>query len=301
MKYTIWLLMGLLLIVIGFYVSQTLPVQAQTASEITADPTPTPPLNSDDYFGVLPAFEKLMQDNGGCQLPCWWGFEMGKANEEGWYDFLHQQGFDKIRDDAPLRQHGTISGDTYFLSFGERNELNQLSFVFLKKGILTGVRLELWNPNKWLSPKVTSITFGGLLAQLKALNQTPEVYMFIGSYSSLNLPFLVVADDVGVIAQYEFKIVVSSSEPNNMHKWQYCLGLEQTNRIEITVQDPNMKPSVSDRERKSIDAKESPHWVRLEDLNITPINHNEFIQFFIDHPDRCYIPNSMNSEATKTS
>jgi hypothetical protein len=226
---------------------------------------------------------------------------MGKANEEDWYDFLHQQGFDKIRDDAPLRQHGTIGADAYYLSFGERNDWSPLDFYFLKKGILTGVRLELWNPNKWLSPKVTSITFGGLLAQLKALNVTPEIYTFIGgTSSSLNLPFLVVADDVGVMAQYNFKIVVSSSEPNNMHKWRYCFGLEQTNSIKITIQDPQMTSKVSDSERLTIDAKEAPHWVRLEDLNITPIDTNDFIQFFIDHPDQCYMPDPVKPEATKT-
>ncbi|MBI1282426.1 MAG: hypothetical protein GC179_30145 [Anaerolineaceae bacterium] len=259
-------------------------------------PTPTPTRNPDDYFGVLPTFEKLMQDNGGCQLPCWWGFELGKTNEEDWYNFLHQQGFDKIRDDAPLRQHGTISGDTYFLSFGERNEYSPLDFYFLKKGILTGIHLELWNPNKWLSPNVRSITLGGLLAQLKNLNQTPEIYMFIGGTSSvLDLPFLIVADDVGVMAEYTFNIADTLPAPNDPKQWRYCLGLAQTTRIEITVQDPQMTPKVSAR------ARDNKGWVRLEDLNVLRMDSNDFIQFFIDDPDKCFVPNFIKPEATMGS
>ncbi len=126
--------------------------------------------------------------------------------------------------------------------------------------------------------------------------------MFIGgTSSSLDLPFLVVADDIGVMAKYNFNIFDTLSKPNDMHQWQYCLDISHTIGIEITVQDPNANHQVNIKERKSIEDKDPPHWVRLEDLNSTPIDSHEFIQFLLENPDGCFIPSNLKPQAIKAT
>ncbi|MEZ4671373.1 MAG: hypothetical protein R3E39_26015 [Anaerolineae bacterium] len=235
------------------------------------------------------AFEQLLQDNNGCELPCWWGFELGKTSHDQWFTFLDEQPFKVFREE-PLSNGTLVPIDSAYFSFPRSTTTTFLDYDFTKD-ILTSVSISLDRPNEWLSPEVTSITLPGLLAQLDAANQTPEIYMFIGgTSSSLDLPFLVVADDIGVMAEYTFNIYDTLPEPNDLRKWQYCLGLENTTYIEITVQDPQAEPAVSVSQRPSIEAKVSPHWVRLEDLNITPINSHEFIQFFLQNPNGCFVP-----------
>jgi hypothetical protein len=268
---------------------------AQPQQELTPIPSLSPTLTTDQT-----AFEKLIQDNGECEFPCWWGFVLGKTKRDEWFRFLDQQAFTIFRED-PLSNGTLVPIDYGYFSFPQSTSTSYLHYDF-QEGMLVKVNLQLNEPNKWLSKNVTAISLPGLLHRLDNLKQNPEIYMFIGgTSSSLDLPFLIVANDIGVMAEYTFNISSTLSEPNDMRKWQYCLGLAQTTRIEITVQDPQISPNVSSKEQSSIEAKEPPHWVRLEDLNITPIDSNDFIQFFLKNPDSCYIPSNFKPEATKAS
>lgn len=56
-------------------------VQPTVALTPTQIPLPTSlPIMSAEAAGNL--YEALYENNGGCQLPCWWGFEIGKASLE---------------------------------------------------------------------------------------------------------------------------------------------------------------------------------------------------------------------------
>jgi hypothetical protein len=233
------------------------------------------------------AFEKLLQDNGGCELPCWWGLTLGKTKQEDWFKFLDQLPFTVFRVD-PLSNGTMVPIDSGYFSFPQSISTSYLRYDF-QDGMLSKVNIQLDRPDVWLSADVTAITFQGLLKQLNALKQTPEIYIFSGPASTLNLPFLVTADDIGVMAEYTFNIYDTLPAPNDLSQWRYCLGLDQTIRIEITVQDPTINPPVSAKQRLSIEAKEPPRWVRLEDW-VTPMNTKDFIQFFIDYPDSCFVP-----------
>jgi hypothetical protein len=262
---------------------------------------PTPTLNVTPTLDPRQAaFEKLVQDNGGCELPCWWGLTLGQTKEEDWLTFLDELPFKVFREEAV--SNGTLvpTGNNGYFSFPQ-SVSSQFIYYDFRDGMLSKVRLELDQPTIWLSHNVTAISLPGMLKRLNALHQTPEIYEYTGGVSSaLDLPFLVVADDIGVMAEYEFDLSHTLPEPNNLHKWQYCLGLENIIRMSITVQDPDLTPMVIAKERQSMGGKER-EWVRLEDLNIVPIDSAEFIQFFIDHPNDCYKPEVTKPESTPVS
>ena len=66
-------------ILLGLF-ALTKPTIAQEV--ITAIPlTPEPTFISTLTPGQV-AFEELLQTNGGCELPCWWGFDIGEVTEE---------------------------------------------------------------------------------------------------------------------------------------------------------------------------------------------------------------------------
>lgn len=79
--------------------------------------TPTPIW---DVLGVLPTLEDLLRTNGGCELPCWWGFNVGETSEEDWLNFLHEQWFDRIPDDIEPHERGSIGTTTFLLQIGDR-------------------------------------------------------------------------------------------------------------------------------------------------------------------------------------
>lgn len=62
--------------------------KAHDAETLTPTPIPTPV-----HYKLAPVVEELIITNGGCNLPCWWGFEIGQSKEREWLGFLEEQGF----------------------------------------------------------------------------------------------------------------------------------------------------------------------------------------------------------------
>ena len=70
-----------------------LPTDTHTPSLIpptrTPRPTPVPTMTADEEYGF---FLEMLQNNGGCQLPCWWGFTPGETSWQATRDFFTSLG-----------------------------------------------------------------------------------------------------------------------------------------------------------------------------------------------------------------
>ncbi|MBN1976040.1 MAG: hypothetical protein JW918_01455 [Anaerolineae bacterium] len=55
----------------------------------TPRPTPVPTMTADEEYGF---FLEMLQNNGGCQLPCWWGFTPGATSWQATRDFFTSLG-----------------------------------------------------------------------------------------------------------------------------------------------------------------------------------------------------------------
>jgi hypothetical protein len=76
----------------SFTPAPTIPSPTVTATS-TPTPWPTlPPLPTIPPQQRGQVYRELMNSNGGCELPCWWGFELGKATEEQVKQFYNSLG-----------------------------------------------------------------------------------------------------------------------------------------------------------------------------------------------------------------
>lgn len=81
-------------------------------------------------------YYELMDNNGGCELPCWWGFELGKATANELVQFYER--FDphiSIRD----REAGKTSIEITFVEAGIENGWQTNHRFVAKNGIITTV------------------------------------------------------------------------------------------------------------------------------------------------------------------
>ena len=66
-----------------------LPAGTPTPSPIpptrTPRPTPVPTMTADEEYAF---FLEMLQNNGGCRLPCWWGFTPGETSWQATRDFF---------------------------------------------------------------------------------------------------------------------------------------------------------------------------------------------------------------------
>ncbi len=100
--------------------TQTPLPTVHAASTSTAIPTLTPlPTISPSQRGQ--AYNDLMSSNGGCTLPCWWGFELGKASID------------------EVRQLYT-SFNTYISEQKGRDEISVLEVIFVDPQIKNGLQ-----------------------------------------------------------------------------------------------------------------------------------------------------------------
>lgn len=73
--------------------SPELPTDMPTPSLVpptrTPNPTPAPTMTADEEYAFV---SKMLRNNGGCQLPCWWGFTPGETSWEMTKTFFVSRG-----------------------------------------------------------------------------------------------------------------------------------------------------------------------------------------------------------------
>lgn len=139
-----------------------------------------------------------------------------------------------------------------------------------------------------MSPDIVGITLPGVLKQLE---QTPEIYMFTdsnGQWSIKNIQLNLIDDELGFMAWYTFDI--SQRQPSLIEDYtdygetlQLCLGIGETTRLTITIQNPAIEEPVS----KGLFRPESqPDYYHTLDATFG-VNTETFIEFFTENPDGC--------------
>jgi hypothetical protein len=259
------------------------------ADETTHTPIPTISITSTPYnYDSVPIFEELLQTNEGCELPCWWGFEIGNAKDEDWVAFLEQQELVNASailtpsESSPSREGsgniiyalGTWAADTQ-ISYGVRG------------GILRYLRVTFYDPFNWLSPDIQRITLPGVLSQL---NKTPEIYLFtddIGQWGFNDIDFQLIDDELGFMVRYTIDVSQRQTRPLEAYSdygetLNLCLGITETKNIQMTIQDPETEGAVS---RRVPGAENNPRYHTIEET--LGVDTDTFVQFFIENPDGC--------------
>lgn len=82
------------------------PTATQTVIEITATPTRTPTripvLKGEEALAYIESYYK---DNGGCELPCWWGLTPGVSTEDDVFSLLSRLDRPNIEEHNNLNQY----------------------------------------------------------------------------------------------------------------------------------------------------------------------------------------------------
>lgn len=245
--------------------------------------TPEPTAPFEDFYGTLPTLEALFRTNGGCELPCWWGFRLGEVSDEEWLGFLRRENLFNVIDDGPQHELGTAGGQWSAFIIG--NYDNPISSLFDENGTLIRLGVTVNEPRQWLPASANAVSFPSLLNQLDGI---PEVYIFSESRLS-QVIFLVIDDAIGLTASYWFDLW--DAQPDHENYWdgrRICLGIQYTTRIEINMQLPEAEPLLSTGLRSLI-RNERPGYLTIEEAALTRMDTEDFVQFFREHPDECLV------------
>lgn len=156
-----------------------LPSQTATASP---SPTSLPTLTSDNAKKLV---RKLLEDNGGCHLPCWWGITPGKTT---WVEARHF-----------LESFSIYVGETGGVRFPLPAPYSNATFMdhgyFIKNGVVDYIRIYNFN----LAPNYYFPKF------LKTYGQPREVWIRTFSEEEMGIQIFTVDlfyQDLGVLVEY---------------------------------------------------------------------------------------------------
>jgi hypothetical protein len=244
-----------------------------------ATPFPTEiPANAN----LLPTIEALLRENGGCELPCWWGFDIGETPEDEWLSFLADTELDSgyaefYLDEAMERRGGDIQ---YYLV---RPFVDFRIGFGLEEANLSYLIASFYDANDWLSSNIETITLPGVLAQLE---ETPDIYMktdSLGQWSWGQMDFYLISDEAGLVIWYTIDTSNHLANPieNIGDPLLLCLGIPETTFIQFRIQDPSATPSF----REQMHVEEIPELHTLDET--LGIDNETFIEFFRENPDGC--------------
>ncbi len=227
-------------------------------------------------------FETLLQTNGGCELPCWWGFIVGESTQNDWFHFLDTRTFHVFREE-PI-DGKTVPVDYAYFSFPNSADTAVTIHYQFDKSILTQLQITLNNPRQWLSPQVGAVSLPHLLSSLE---DQPEVYIFSGS-TPLDYGIVLIDHKIGLMAKYTFDFWDAQRNQETYPKQlSICLSMAYTSDIEITIQSPNVEPPLGVDVRPHIRAQERQTYIPVEEATFGQVDAREFIEFFRAHPNGC--------------
>ena len=255
-----------------------------TAVVLTQDePKPTPkPLSvfiAESYI----RFTALIMENGGCELPCWWGFDIGKTSEDEWWEFLSNQNLHfSLGDDTP-RQRGTIGADIRFFSPSHValwDEKTTLLFYFMEENILTGLQIDIGRPDRWFS-EAKNLSFAGILTQQDA---QPDIYFV--SANSADLWVAVIYPDIDFSATFVFhNSAYTRDEEGNL---TLCLTMRDTKQIIFNIENSDYPTPLFDRLQELIDAPTSSYIPIEEAPFFNSVTTDELINLITENDDTCF-------------
>ena len=230
MRYPCWLVMVLCIILAGCNASSILPAKSteipsfgfipsatvvmdtppasptdipasSTSSVPTQTPilTPAPTLTANEEVALV---AKMLQDNGGCRLPCWWGFTPGETSLQTTKVFFAALG----KEIRPWHFEGSENYNVYF----DLSEHFQDQF-YSGKDVLTRIGIRALPPvhnDEYLygDAQFVAAWEAYLLPQLLTEYGPPaQIWVYVGAQTAPWAPFdlLLFYPEQGILARYE--------------------------------------------------------------------------------------------------
>lgn len=188
-------------------------------------------------------FEQLLRKNVNCELPCWWGFNIGEATKDEWLNFLDTRKFNVFREE-PLSDGRQVAVDYAYLSFPESSETSVLINYLFRDNILTQLDITIHNPHDWLSRDVETITLPGVLRQLG----NPKIYIFTDSLGQITqwVSIGVVDEESNMSVFYRFDLVDESQWLTSASKvFTFCFDISLIESINLLIQESEIAFSKS--------------------------------------------------------
>lgn len=271
-------------IIVLLYSLRSIQFAVAEVSEVT-------PTTSSEDFQLSPEeiqrFElvnRLLYDNGGCQLPCWWGYNVGESSEEDWLVFLVQNNL--MRNGSQYDNYPN-TGTLPSLMFGFRfnyEYLNLYMTSLFQHNKLRSLSITITKPNEWLPVESINMMLPGVLRQLET---PPDIYMGTddsGQWQYTN--FVVMSEELNFMVNYNIKTVNPFYyTADGERRERLCLGVKDTQEILIQIDAPNIQGEVA-RRFEFVQRGITNNIVHTLDKTIG-VDNATFIEFFKANPDGC--------------
>lgn len=210
------------------------PALTPTSTAVTVTPQPTVTLTASEKTSVL---TQLMEFDGDCSLPCWWGIIPGVSNFEATLLQLANLGF-QVRSSSA----GMEGRDDFLVYLEFESEGDIVSSIRVLGDYLTGTEKDAVRRDAfargWQNYSVKEMLNSyGLPSQAfiyRPFRADP------GGGPSYHLLFFY--ENLGIVAQYW-----GDAEQLDGARYRACLDLTDMERIELFLYDPNQVDSVIEK------------------------------------------------------
>jgi hypothetical protein len=199
-----------------------------TAFTSIATATESPTLAPKDADALQPVIS-LLQTNGNCRLPCWWGLKPKLSTISDIRPLLRKS-LNREPEAPFIRQDGLI--DYYLkLSFIPQDEPSLYLTFTTDRDLLVRTEVVFSQPNSWLSNK----QWWEPAQLLQHMGQPTNIYITI-SPSTKSFALYIVFNDKGILVQYivDFKGDQFSEESNSI---LLCPRVEQISYTKMWLED----------------------------------------------------------------
>lgn len=250
--------------------TQTVTATIMPSPTRTLTPTATPTITPLPTLSIVEEgnlLSMLMANNGGCELPCWWGVVPGETTSQEGRDKFVSQGI----------AHWSVTSDNAFATIGlgypSQDNLSHSQDVFvwfaLKNNVTQYIRVEAAYKYKesqnvfrqdWSQYKLSAILDRyGVPSHVRLFHEGNSPYDTIGvSYMSL-----------GIEIRYE--ILPESFESNRV-----CADMERTDVINLTLFPPERADEIPGI-APNLDSYEMESW-----SSVTGLDLESFYNIFIE-------------------
>jgi hypothetical protein len=206
----------------------------------------------------------IQNDNGTCQLPCFWSFRLEYSTEEEVLDFLQLQPEDL--DEAELSY-----------SFPESAELDSLFWLnfSLQNNLLSQIVIVIDNPSDWLPDNTLQLHH-----LLSMLPSTSEIYLSINT--TTQKAFLTLAYDEGVLARYVFDLRTEGASTLEAD-YSFCTSLSANELIRLQLRNVDAQALLEGYGMLD-ESVQNKVWTidRMTGMSV-----EDFVTHVIDNPDGC--------------
>ena len=211
----------------------TVPTNTPSVSPAPVSPaaTPHPTLTAEEQHTLV---RELMQSNGGCELPCWWGIVPGQSE---WQDIWDR-----------FQRYGLRGKDYYFgFSFMRPGQIQdsciRLRFV-VRDGIVEGIQVEgqwLNSVSEYFAQDWQRYSLDNVLRRYGQPSQV-LISLAVGLEGGAGYGLLLLYDHLGIAISYgSFSATVIQGEPLRI---RVCPRHEEVFGIILWLQSPQEKTSL---------------------------------------------------------